>query len=154
MYNIDYLARIMLSYGSVSHKKLQKLIYYLYSWYLTIFESRISNAHFEAWAHGPVSPELYQIYKFYGWSNIPCTNSPIQEDSQLYRLTSLIMQYYGQLSADELENLTHNEDPWQMARVGCSKYEVSSNKITDANIIDYYRSSELYEEFLSELQLN
>lgn len=52
---------------SVSNKKLQKLVYYAYSWYLVLFNDNVKNLEnkffenkFEAWVHGAVYPELYR----------------------------------------------------------------------------------------------
>lgn len=61
-----------LAMESVTHKKLQKLCYYAYSWYLTLYDKRLFPHTFEAWIHGPVQPQLYQKYKHTGWQPIPC----------------------------------------------------------------------------------
>lgn len=57
-------------------KKLQKMLYYCYSWHLAltaengdvdeILSSRLFDAKFEAWAHGPVIREIYLEYKKIG----------------------------------------------------------------------------------------
>ena len=43
MLNSETFAKLLLSYGSFSNKKLQKLAYYVYSWYLTIYEEKIDE---------------------------------------------------------------------------------------------------------------
>lgn len=57
----------------VNNKKLQKLVYYSYAWYLTLnnesaesIKNRFFNARFEAWIHGAVEPNLYEKYRKYG----------------------------------------------------------------------------------------
>lgn len=64
------VARAMLTFESMPHKKLQKLCYYTYAWFLTFYRERLFNGPFEAWIHGPVHPELYQFYKENGWKPI------------------------------------------------------------------------------------
>ncbi len=61
MLGYDDFSKLILSYGSFSHKKLQKLSYYVYSWYLTLYGEKIADVNFEAWVHGPVSPEIYSF---------------------------------------------------------------------------------------------
>lgn len=69
---IKYLVDIK-SVSEMTPKKLQKMLYYCYSWHLAltaenedteeILSSRLFDATFEAWAHGPVIPEVYNAYK-------------------------------------------------------------------------------------------
>ena len=69
------VANWFLSKESMTPKKLQKLVYYAYSWYLTLVNeskddltAKLFTSRLEAWVHGPVFPELYQKYK--GYSSI------------------------------------------------------------------------------------
>ena len=59
---------------TVSHKKLQKLIYYVEAWNLVHLEEPLINEDFEAWVHGPVVPELYQQLKEFGFNQIEVVN--------------------------------------------------------------------------------
>lgn len=45
---------------------------------------------------------------------------------------------YGHLSGDELEYLTHAEDPWLEARGGLPEYVACTNPIRDEVIRRYY----------------
>ncbi len=52
-------------------KKLQKLTYYAEAWANALLgEGILSDTAFQAWVHGPVSPELWHDYKEYGWNEI------------------------------------------------------------------------------------
>ena len=58
-------------------KRLQKLLYFCYSYYLAAFnesadkiENRLFKNNFQAWIHGPVLPEIYQEYKKYVMTQI------------------------------------------------------------------------------------
>jgi len=137
MYNIRDVAETVLSFESVTHKKLQKLCYYICAWHYTVFNIEICDAEFEAWVHGPVSPELYYQYKKYGWGLINQT-----KDSALpYRKVEFIkniLNIYGGLDADQLEDMTHDESPWKNARKGLSKWAHSDNKISNEDIYNYY----------------
>ena len=67
---IERLAQWFLSVSSMSNKKLQKLCYYAYCWYIVFYndielitkENKgdirvLCSDPFQAWIHGPVSPQ-------------------------------------------------------------------------------------------------
>jgi uncharacterized phage-associated protein len=136
------VAKTFLTFEPMTHKKLQKLCYYAYSWYLTLYKEKLFDEHFEAWIHGPVSPALYSEYKQYGWKEIPQADE-VPEDILLnedaYSLIEEVYHSYGHLSGDDLEYLTHQEDPWLVARDGLPEYAPSNNKLDDHVIVNYYR---------------
>lgn len=131
-----------LSQESMSPKKLQKLTYYFEAWSNALFnKSLINNTKFEAWVHGPVSPELYREYKEYKWNDIDKkeSNEDVFDEKTLDLLNSVWLTY-GDMSANELEALTHQETPWISARVGLDKYENSSRVIKPEDMRKYYYS--------------
>lgn len=123
---------------NVTNKKLQKLCYYEYAWYITTFKRRLMDVRFEAWAHGPVSPRIYNQYKKYGWNVIPQYFDYLPIDEYTVAFMENILRYYRKFSADDLEQMTHEEDPWRIAREGYKPYESSRQVITDEDIIEYY----------------
>jgi len=101
----------------VSNLKLQKLVYYAQGFHLAIFGGPLFNEEIEAWAHGPVVPDLYHRYKVYGANGIP-----YPEDikfSKYGKKTSAFLdevyEVFGQYSAFKLRNMTHEEPPWKDA---------------------------------------
>lgn len=144
MLNSETFAKLILSYGSFSHKKLQKLCYYVYSWYLTIYGEKIADVNFEAWIHGPVSPEIYYIYKNYGWKDIPQYEGVLPVNNGLVEFVAEIIDEYINYDADKLEQMTHEEMPWKLARRGCKKYETSNESIKDKDIINFYSNMEVF----------
>ena len=61
------IADFFLSKKSVTHKKVQKLVYYAYVWFIALYnqdedniENVLSKEQPEAWIHGPVFPTLYK----------------------------------------------------------------------------------------------
>ena len=141
------VARWFLSKESMSHKKLQKLCYYAYAWFLVFFNDQESVSAtlntlcatgFEAWVHGPVSPELYHMYKGFGWNDIPKEETCPAFPKDVVDLLNQVWDAYGSFSADQLERLTHTETPWQEARKGKRPDEPSNVKIDDKQIFYYY----------------
>lgn len=138
-YDIKHIANELLKLESMTHKKLQKLCYYVQAMHLAIYDEPLINTYFEAWVHGPVSPELYSTYKNKGMSLIEQNNTcNISIDSDKKQFIKLIHQVYGNLSANELENLTHTETPWINARKGYDIYELCTNVISEEDMRNYY----------------
>lgn len=117
MSSVKTISELMLSFGSMSNKKIQKICYYAYSWYLTLYGEQLAPFQFEAWVHGPVSRELYHYYKSYGWSDIPQYHGLVMVDNETVAFARKIWTLYGSYSADELEQMSHKEYPWQVAVV-------------------------------------
>lgn len=144
MLDYEEFSNLILSYGSFSHKKLQKLCYYVYSWYLAVYKEKIADIEFEAWVHGPVSADIYRLYKNFGWKCIPKYNGCIDINAVIKKRVSNIINEYISLDANELENQSHREMPWKEARRGYAKYEASNELIDDDIIIKYYEKCDLY----------
>src|SRR3712207_9388330 len=63
-YSIFDVADWFLSKEKMTPKKLQKLSYYFEAWCHALFgRTLVNDTQFEAWVHGPVSPELYRDRK-------------------------------------------------------------------------------------------
>src|SRR5689334_5878093 len=55
----DTAAFILKVHGPVSAMKLEKLVYYCQAWSLVWDERPMFSERIEAWANGPVCPDLY-----------------------------------------------------------------------------------------------
>lgn len=141
MEDIRTIAKVFLSIESMTHKKLQKLCYYTYSWYLTLKNEKLFSEGFEAWVHGPVNRELYASYADFGWNEIPKNDVEfILNDKENKILVEHIYRIYGHMDGNQLEALTHSEEPWLIARRGLSPWESSKNLIDDEVIRVFYRN--------------
>ncbi|WP_145442227.1 Panacea domain-containing protein [Staphylococcus hominis] len=129
--------------NNVTPKKLQKLAYYVQGWSNALLNrSLIDDTNFEAWVHGPVSPELYQTYKKYGWNTInePAVDVELNFTSNEEDLLNSVIETYGHLSGNELEAQTHLETPWINQRIGLDDDEPSNNVISEDDMRTYYWS--------------
>ncbi|EQB35054.1 hypothetical protein M948_18315 [Virgibacillus sp. CM-4] len=123
--------------ANMTHKKLQKLCYYAFSWNLALRNKFLFREQFQAWVHGPVAPVLYSKYKEHGWKTIPSEDAPsFDQDDQA--MLEEVFRIYGSFTGDELETLTHSEEPWVYARGDLAPYEPSQVQLSDAIIKDYY----------------
>lgn len=142
------IAKWFLHTEPMTHKKLQKLLYFSYGIYLAqnndspdnLINSLFKN-DFEAWVHGPVNPKIYSLYKNNGVNLICLENVEIINfDKTIMDALNKTMEIYGSYSADELENITHNQSPWINARRGLSRVEASSNLLSDKDIFITFRN--------------
>lgn len=139
MESIYDVARYFLSKEPMSHKKLQKMCYYAQAWYLANYKERLVPNRFEAWVHGPVSPDLYFRYRDWGWENIPLYRDEVDfEDEGVSSFLDEVYKVYGDYNADELEKITHKEMPWRNARKGIPAGAYSRNPILLSDMRDYY----------------
>lgn len=141
-YHVTDIANWFLSKEPMSHKKLQKLCYYAQAWCYTLLEEKLIDDDFKAWVHGPVSPVLYHQYKGSGWSKIN-----LDDDAKLPALTTeqeelleSVWLTYGDMTANALEVLTHDEAPWKEARRGLASLERGNNNISLKAMKNYYSS--------------
>lgn len=143
------VANFFRSKEGMTHKKLQKLVYYAYAWFIALYnenkdniQNRLcENTSFEAWVHGPVCRKLYNEFKDnYGYVEKYTgeLNSLITGEMKLF--LERIYKTFGKYSADDLEYMSHNEMPWKNARNTIAPSEASNNKIKETDMFVYYNS--------------
>ena len=115
--------------------KLQKLVYFAHGWHLALKQEPLIKERIEAWEYGPVIPTLYHQFKVFGNGPISsramvtrfdagriALKTPSIEEHQdanttLYAksLLNRIWEVYGNLSAIQLSNMTHEPgSPWEI----------------------------------------
>ena len=98
---------------SISNLKVQKLLYYAQGFNLAVYDEPLFPEAIKAWAHGPVVPQVYHVYKELGSGPIPVTRVTLAEYGEREReLLDEVWSVYGQFTASKLETMTHNEPPW------------------------------------------
>jgi uncharacterized phage-associated protein len=134
----DYFIWLAKDTGSfVSNLKLQKLVYYAQAWHLAIHDVPLFAEDFQAWVHGPVIPELYQKYKAFRWQPIAVDVTP-QIPPALIKFLEGVSDEYFSCDGYELEQMTHAEDPWILARGGIAADAVSTKQIEKTWMKEYY----------------
>ncbi len=137
-YNYDKMGEM------ISHLKLQKLLNYIYSYCLTLWNYKIFEESPEAWVHGPVFRSVYEMYSSYGYKNIDIpedNTNMLLHDSNLEKLVLKISEGYGKYNARELEKMTLREAPWKKARerAGVREKESCQEFILDSDIKEYFK---------------
>lgn len=125
--------------GRMSTMKLQKLCYYAQAWALVWDDAPLFDEDFQAWANGPVCPELF--FRTQGKYSVTAEDeyggkgdlTADQKDT-----IDRVYDYYGRHDAQWLSQLTHMEDPWNEARKGVPVGKGCSNIITKESMAIYY----------------
>jgi uncharacterized phage-associated protein len=123
---------------SITHLKLQKLLYYAQAWTMVLFNKTLFEEDFQAWMHGPVLLSIWESYKHYGFDSIPISNFEDALPNEVTELLEEIKSVYGEKSAKYLEELTHSELPWREARAGLPIEARSTKPISKQTMFEFY----------------
>jgi uncharacterized phage-associated protein len=126
--------------SSITHLKLQKLVYYAQAWHLVFTDGKtLFDDQIQAWVHGPASPRLFNEYRSYGFDNIPEPKDPLYNFSpQELETLNAVWECYGDYDGKFLEELAHQELPWKEARQGFAPGEHCTKEISLKTMQDYY----------------
>lgn len=134
----DVAAYILQQRGEMTAMKLQKLVYYCQAWSLVWDERPLFDERIQAWANGPVVPELYAVHKgMFAVDHWP-KGSPDCLDATAKETVDAVLGYYAARPAQWLSDLTHMEAPWKDAREGLAPGERGQREITCAALAEYY----------------
>ena len=125
--------------GEMTAMKLQKLVYYSQAWSLVWDERPLFDDRIEAWANGPVCPNLYSQHRGQFLVNAATFGGDSgQLDAPARDTIDQVLAFYGPKSAQWLSELTHMEAPWRDARHGVPEGARCSNEITFDAMAEYY----------------
>lgn len=113
MPNVFDVARYILRVcGPLSAMKLQKLVYYSQAWSLVWDDDPLFPEEIQAWANGPVVPDLYDIHRGLFKVEERFIPGEIENLSENQKETiDSVCDYYCKMNAQQLSDLTHHEQP-------------------------------------------
>lgn len=138
----DVTKYILYKCGKISTWKLQKLCYYSQAWHLAWTGDYIFEEDFEAWANGPVCPELFHAHQ--GKFSVDINDfskgalENLTEDEK--DSVNIVLRDYGDMEPYDLRELSHSEAPWKDARNGLPEGAKCKNVITKESMGEYYGS--------------
>ncbi len=140
MENVRDIANWFLSQSSMTHKKVQKLCYYAQAWYCALYDGTpLFEDEIQAWIHGPVIVSLYPVFFFFCWSKMPKKEfdaSALSDETT--EVLEAVYNTYGGFTGDQLESLTHSEEPWKAARGDLKPWETCNTPISCGAMREYY----------------
>lgn len=136
----DVAAYILKRQGPMSAMKLEKLVYYCQAWSLVWDDRPLFRARIEAWASGPVVPQLYRLHRGqYAIKNWPEGNPSALTESERETIDA-VLKFYGNKTSQWLSDLTHSESPWLEARRGLAPTDRGKREIPTDTMAEYYSS--------------
>ncbi|MBQ8237366.1 MAG: SocA family protein [Oscillospiraceae bacterium] len=136
----DVAKYILKKTGTITTMKLQKLVYYCQAWSLGWDDVPLFGEEFQAWANGPVSPDLFARHRgrFVVDSSFLNDIPDYDFESDAIETMDSVLEFYGDKEPQWLSELTHKEAPWKEARVGIPSGAPCSNIITKDSMQQYY----------------
>ncbi len=123
---------------------LQKLLYFIQGIYSALYGRPVFTEDCKAWIHGPVYPEVYDLFRDFKYNPIDDerfallegTADALTDDEK--KVIDLVVNTFGMYGGKALERITHNEDPWKEARKGYGDGIPSSELLPKERIMKYY----------------
>lgn len=131
---------------------LQKMLYFIQGIHMVLFHTELFCEDCEAWAHGPVFKDVYEVFKDFKYNPIDDTRfamfqnrfNELSDNEKM--VIDLVLETFGMYSGKILERITHEETPWKDARGNCLPEEPSNEVIAKEAIKAYFAEvAERYE---------
>ena len=123
---------------------LQKLLYFIQGIYSALYGRPVFMEDCRAWIHGPVYPEVYDLFRDFKYNPIDDARFALLEETadvladDEKKVIDLVVNTFGMYGGKVLEKITHNENPWKEARKGYGDSIPSSELLPKERIMDYY----------------
>ena len=123
---------------------LQKMLYFIQGIYMVLFGVELFSEECEAWAHGPVFKDVYEVFKSFKYNPIEDTRFSMLQNrfnelsANEKKVIDLVVESFGMYSGKTLEQITHGESPWMDARKNCLPGEPSNEVISKESIKEYF----------------
>ena len=125
---------------------LQKLLYFIQGIYSALYGRPIFEEDCRAWVHGPVYPEVYELFRDFKYNPIDDARFALFEGTadalteEEKNVIDLVVNTFGMYGGKVLERITHNEGPWKEARKGYGDSIPSSELLPKERIMKYYEA--------------
>lgn len=138
------IAYIFEKLEEVTPLMLQKLLYFIQGVYSALYGMPIFEEDCRAWLHGPVYPEVYELFRDFKYNPIDDarfallvgTEASLTKEEK--KVIDLVVSTFGMYGGKVLERITHNEEPWMEARKGYGDSIPSSELLPKDRIMKYY----------------
>lgn len=139
------IAYIFSALHEVTPLTLQKLLYYIQGNYVAIYDKPLFDAPCEAWVHGPVYRNVYNLFRDFKYNPIdddrfvPLKESALPLTLEAKEVVDRVLDTFGMYSGKVLESITHKEAPWLDARKGFLPDETSHAEISLDAMKSYFK---------------
>ena len=122
----------------ISNLKLQKLLYFVQAQFFIEYEKPCFRDKIEAWSFGPVVPDVYHIYKYYGGMDITRQKGKFEIDitTEDKNIIDGVLDFFSETPIYRLVEITHHQTPWILAI-----QTPFNNEITNESIQQFFCNS-------------
>ena len=134
---VDVASYILQEKGRLTGYQLQKLLYYSQAWCLVTQDRPLFGELVRAWKHGPVVIEVFGEHG--GKQSVVQSDlhgNPDALTPEDMAVVDAVLDSYGGMSGEAIENLSHHEDPWHDVYNGTSTRH--SPIISEEAMTQYY----------------
>ena len=123
---------------------LQKLLYFVQGISFVQLGRPMFSEDCQAWVHGPVYPEVYDLFRNFKYNPIEDARFALFDGSvdlltdEEKGVIDLVVNSFGLYGGKTLERITHNEEPWKKARRGYSDSIPSNVALSKESIKEYF----------------
>lgn len=127
----------------ISNLKLQKILYFIQAEFISVMDNVCFNEKMEAWAYGPVVPDVYREFKWYGSNQIPCikTKEVFDLDTFSFKKVNVDDSFLDKFDKETIDNvindcinysasqlvaIAHSQSPWIDA-IKRNKHEITES---------------------------
>lgn len=135
---------------------LQKLLYFIQGESYALTGKPMFGENCQAWIHGPVYPEVYDLFRDFRYNPIEDARFAIFAGTEKEltdrerKVIDLVVNTFGEYGGKTLERITHEETPWKLARRGYADGIPSNEPILMENIEMYYAEKNAEYNFSTE----
>lgn len=141
---LSVIAYVFEKLEEVTPLMLQKLLYFIQGVYSALYGKPIFEEDCKAWVHGPVYPEVYELFRDFKYNPIDDarfvmierTVDTLTEEEK--KVIDLVVNTFGMYGGKVLERITYSEAPWKEARKGYGDSIPSSELLPKDRIMKYY----------------
>ncbi|TDR05598.1 Panacea domain-containing protein [Marinomonas communis] len=130
----------------ITHRELQKILYYSQGFYLAKYNRPLFDADFDAWKYGPVNTGIWGRFKQYGYANLYV--SPDKEvvtlDTAKKAFLVSILSAFLSIGQTKLIGMSHTDHPWENNYI-----EGMNKRISKEQIQDFFINFDTIEEYVS-----
>ncbi len=143
---LSAIAYIFEKMGEVTPLMLQKILYFVQGVYSALYGMPVFAEDCRAWVHGPVYPEVYDLFRDFKYNPIEDARFALLEGAgktltdDEKKVIDLVVNTFGMYGGKILEKITHSEDPWVKARAGYADGIPSNELVSKEKIMEYFIS--------------
>ena len=136
----DVAKYILNEVGTMTTMKLQKLCYYSQAWYSAEKKAPLFAEDFFAWKNGPICYPLYLKHRgrySFAADSLEVGDSSLIQGPIKDSIDETLDAYKG-MSAAQLSELTHSEDPWINAWENAANSRSADDLISTDSMMAFY----------------